>query len=184
MIPLLTRYAAAGASRSLPRTLPATRVLPGTIRKASTESNPQAKDLFARFAKLDPELYGILTVTLGAIGAFAYFFGKPQATPLQRASDCLPVLKSSLHKLTLCLHLPAGNPTSATDSRKVPAVQGSEPWRTEGTHGKYMYYPQGDTKNAPREAPSALNVVVLPEVNLPKELHEKYNKWGKPEWEL
>ncbi|EOD48614.1 uncharacterized protein LTHEOB_5076 [Neofusicoccum parvum] len=152
MIPLLTRYAAAGASRSLPRTLPATRVLPGSIRKASTESNPQAKDLFARFAKLDPELYGILTVTLGAIGAFAYFF--------------------------------AGNPTSATDSRKVPAVQGSEPWRTEGTHGKYMYYPQGDTKNAPREAPSALNVVVLPEVNLPKELHEKYNKWGKPEWEL
>lgn len=152
MLSLLARNTAARAPRSLPRSFPISRVAPGTIRKASTETNPPARDLLTRFAKLDPELYGILTVTLGAIGVFAYFF--------------------------------AGNPTKASDARPVPAVPGSEPWRGEGGTGKYMYYPQGNPMHPPKQAPSALNHVVIPNVNLPKELHEKYNKWGKPEYDI
>lgn len=76
MLSLLARNTAARASRSLPRSLPTSRVAPGSVRNASTETNPPARDLLTRFAKLDPELYGILTVTLGAIGVFAYFFGR------------------------------------------------------------------------------------------------------------
>ncbi|KAK0637872.1 hypothetical protein DIS24_g10402 [Lasiodiplodia hormozganensis] len=149
MLPVLTRTAAARAARRpvLPRIRPGTTTPPAALRKESTQANPPAKDLFTRFAKLDPELYGILAVTLGAVGVFGYFV--------------------------------AGNPTTSSDARPVPAVPGSEPWRAEGAHGKYMYYPGGDPHNAPREAPTALNVAVLPKVNLPKELHEKYNKYGK-----
>jgi nicotinate dehydrogenase subunit B len=36
-----------------------------------------------------------------------------------------------------------------------------------------------DLKAAPRDAPSALNAVVVPNVTLPRELHDKFNKWGK-----
>jgi hypothetical protein len=47
------------------------------------------------------------------------------------------------------------------------------------TGDRYKYHPGGDPRNAPKEAPSALHSVIVPNVNLPKELHEKYNKWGK-----
>ncbi|OJD30186.1 uncharacterized protein BKCO1_6500049 [Diplodia corticola] len=152
----LTRTTTTRAARQLPfpRTLPALRppatAAAAAIRKASTTTPikpEQTKDLFTRFAKLDPELYGILTVTLGAVSAFAYYF--------------------------------AGNPTGSSDARSVPAVPGSEPWREAGASGKYMYYPGGDVHRTPKEAPSALNAAVIPGVNLPKELHEKYNKYGK-----
>ncbi|KAK7537104.1 uncharacterized protein J3D65DRAFT_624394 [Phyllosticta citribraziliensis] len=69
-------------------------------------------------------------------------------------------------------------PTSSTSENPVAKVPGSEPWNS-GSQGKYQYHPGGDTTQAPREAPSALNTVIIPNVNLPKELHEKYNKWGK-----
>jgi hypothetical protein len=52
------------------------------------------------------------------------------------------------------------------------------PWESEHG-GKYQYHPGGDHKAAPKEAPSALNSVVVPNVTLPKELHDKFNKWGK-----
>ena len=52
------------------------------------------------------------------------------------------------------------------------------PWEGN-TSGKYQYHPGGDPKNPPRDAPSALNSVVVPNVTLPKELHDKFNKWGK-----
>jgi len=71
------------------------------------------------------------------------------------------------------------------------------PWES-GSEGKYQYHPGGDTSAAPKDAPSALNVVIVPNVKLTKvrgdalmharlvlkadgnqELHEKYNKWGK-----
>ncbi|KAL1634103.1 hypothetical protein SLS58_010801 [Diplodia intermedia] len=125
------------------------------IRRASTESNNvQARTLFSRFAKLDPELYGILAVTVGAVSAFAYYFELP----------------SFKRKCRLIVNLLAGNPTGTSDSRNVPAVPGSEPWRKEGAtaSGKYMYYPGGDVHSKPKEAPSALNVAVIPKVNLPK----------------
>lgn len=62
----------------------------------------------------------------------------------------------------------AGNPTKATDARSVPAVPNSEPWNGEGSTGKYKYYPQGNPMHPPKEAPSALNQVIIPNVNLPK----------------
>lgn len=52
------------------------------------------------------------------------------------------------------------------------------PW--ESDHGgKYKYHPNNDPNAEPRDAPSALNVVVVPNVKLPEELHDKFNKWGK-----
>lgn len=75
------------------------------------------------------------------------------------------------------------------------------PWETGSTQGKYQYHPGGDASAPPKDAPSAVNVVVVPDVNLPKvrvkqiaivneiasqdtdwflqHLHDKYNKWGK-----
>jgi hypothetical protein len=73
------------------------------------------------------------------------------------------------------------------------------PWETGSTEGKYRYHPGGDPSAAPKDAPSAVNVVVIPDVDLPKvglqrpsslwiwdeltaseqRLHDKYNKWGK-----
>lgn len=41
------------------------------------------------------------------------------------------------------------------------------PWETGG-QGKYQYYPGGDRSAQPKEAPSAVNTVVVPDVNLPK----------------
>jgi hypothetical protein len=42
------------------------------------------------------------------------------------------------------------------------------PWESGSTEGKYQYHPGGDTSLAPKDAPSAINVVVIPDVNLPK----------------
>ncbi|RAL68336.1 hypothetical protein DID88_007066 [Monilinia fructigena] len=63
-----------------------------------------------------------------------------------------------------------GKPTSATSEAKA-----MPPDRIS----KYQYHPAGDPRNPPKDAPSALHSVIVPNVNLPKELHEKYNKWGK-----
>jgi len=41
------------------------------------------------------------------------------------------------------------------------------PWET-GSSGKYQYHPGGDPNVPPKDAPSAVNVVVIPNVNLPK----------------
>ncbi|KAF3000020.1 hypothetical protein G7054_g8641 [Neopestalotiopsis clavispora] len=67
-------------------------------------------------------------------------------------------------------------PTKSTSEQSV-GIAGM-PWES-GSEGKYQYHPGGDTSLAPKDAPSAINVVVIPDVNLPKHLHEKYNKWGK-----
>lgn len=42
------------------------------------------------------------------------------------------------------------------------------PWEGEASSGKYSYHPAGDASASPRDAPSAINVVVIPDVNLPK----------------
>jgi hypothetical protein len=45
------------------------------------------------------------------------------------------------------------------------------PWQGEGDASrqpyKYQYHPGGNSKNAPKDAPSALNSVIVPNVNLP-----------------
>lgn len=72
------------------------------------------------------------------------------------------------------------NPTSSSSENAVSKVQNSEPWKEGSEHGAaYQYHPGGDTKRERRDAPSALNEVIIPNVNLPKSLHDKYNKWGK-----
>ena len=78
----------------------------------------------------------------------------------------------------------------------------SMPWESGAADGKYRYHPGGNPSSEPRDAPSAVNVVIVPDVNLPKvrkkqmegqrpndsladtgglaqELHDKWNKWGK-----
>lgn len=57
-------------------------------------------------------------------------------------------------------------PTSSTSEQKVPHA--GHPWETGSGEGKYSYYPGGDRNAEPKEAPSAVNTVVVPDVNLPK----------------
>jgi hypothetical protein len=59
-------------------------------------------------------------------------------------------------------------PTKATDETHVEIAKSGMPWESEGGEGKYSYHPGGDTRNAPKDAPSAINVVVVPDVTLPK----------------
>lgn len=54
-------------------------------------------------------------------------------------------------------------------------AEGSMPWQVEsskgqgaGEHFKYQYHPGGDPTKAPKDAPSALHSVIVPNVNLPK----------------
>lgn len=59
------------------------------------------------------------------------------------------------------------SPTKSTDEEKVKIAE--MPWeRTGAPGGKYQYHPGADPNAAPKEAPSAVNVVVVPDVNLPK----------------
>ncbi|KAF6814301.1 hypothetical protein CPLU01_14440 [Colletotrichum plurivorum] len=67
-------------------------------------------------------------------------------------------------------------PTTSTSESAV--LKAGMPWETD-SEGKYKYHPGGNPNNAPKDAPSAVNTVIIPDVTLPKELHEKYNKWGK-----
>ncbi len=50
----------------------------------------------------------------------------------------------------------------------MPLAKASMPWETGSTQGKYQYHPGGDLNAAPKDAPSAVNVVVVPDVELPK----------------
>ncbi|RPA94483.1 hypothetical protein L873DRAFT_1746976 [Choiromyces venosus 120613-1] len=105
-------------------------------------------------AKRDPELYILLAVMSGAFGLAGFYFGR--------------------------------KPTSATSEEgRINVAKGGMPWHGESTEAsardqfKYKYHPGGDARNPPKDAPSALHSVIVPNVNLPKGLHDKYNKWGK-----
>jgi hypothetical protein len=50
----------------------------------------------------------------------------------------------------------------------VPMAKEGMPWETGSTEGKYRYHPGGDRNAPPKDAPSAVNVVVVPDVTLPK----------------
>jgi hypothetical protein len=67
----------------------------------------------------------------------------------------------------MCLHFSARSPTSASSERTVAKAADSEPWKQAGGAGPYQYHPGGDT-SVKKDAPSALNVVVIPNVTLPK----------------
>ncbi|KZZ97681.1 hypothetical protein AAL_03645 [Moelleriella libera RCEF 2490] len=69
-------------------------------------------------------------------------------------------------------------PTKSTSENHVSIAKDGMPWEGDG-QGKYKYHPGGDVNAEPKDAPSALNSVVVPNVTLPRELHDKYNKYGK-----
>ncbi|KAL7268567.1 hypothetical protein RUND412_008809 [Rhizina undulata] len=110
------------------------------------------KSVLKQGAKRDPELYILFAVMSGAFGLAGYYFGT--------------------------------KPTSATsEDTRVNVAHKSQPWNDPNASAsdtyKYKYHPDGDSRNAPKEAPSALHTTIVPNVSLPKELHEKYNKYGK-----
>jgi hypothetical protein len=59
------------------------------------------------------------------------------------------------------------NPTSSSSENPVAIAVDSEPWKTGGD-AKYQYHPGGDTSKPRKDAPSALNEVIVPNVNLPR----------------
>lgn len=50
----------------------------------------------------------------------------------------------------------------------MPWQVGSAKGNKADDHFKYQYHPGGDQKKAPKDAPSALNSVIVPNVTLPK----------------
>ena len=80
---------------------------------------------------------------------------------------------TSLHCPVSALRLgtSGGKSTSASSEAKVAIAPESMPWQTDRDGNKdfkYQYHPGGDTSKPLKEAPSALNVVIVPDVNLPK----------------
>ncbi|KAF2748710.1 hypothetical protein M011DRAFT_466493 [Sporormia fimetaria CBS 119925] len=73
---------------------------------------------------------------------------------------------------------------TGSDYSGVATVDESKPWEKDASSGKYKYYVAGDPKQGVKDAPSALNTVIIPNVTLPKELHEKYNKFGKEDYDF
>lgn len=68
-------------------------------------------------------------------------------------------------------------PTSATSEAEVSVANSSMPWEVDheahdhddhSKHFKYQYHPKGDTSAKPKNAPSALNTVIVPNVTLPR----------------
>ena len=88
---------------------------------------------------------------------------QPQLTPL----SCQTLMAIMIGAAGLVGWHFSRNPTSSSSENKVAAIEGSEPWK-DGGEGKYQYHPGGDTSRGKRDAPSALNEVVVPNVNLPK----------------
>lgn len=103
--------------------------------------------------KRDPELYVLLGVMAGAFGLAGWYFGS--------------------------------KPTSTTSQSNVRIAESAMPWEVDekdvSTKGdfKYSYHPHGDKSQPLKQAPSALNEVVVPNVTLPASLHEQFNKYGK-----
>ncbi|EEP75639.1 conserved hypothetical protein [Uncinocarpus reesii 1704] len=103
--------------------------------------------------KRDPELYLLLGVMAGAFGLAGWYFGR--------------------------------SPTTVTSESNIRIGESAMPWEvddekaeTQG-HFKYQYHPHGDKNQPLKSAPSALNEVVIPNVTLPKDLHDRFNKYGK-----
>ncbi|KAL1972302.1 hypothetical protein VTN31DRAFT_7521 [Thermomyces dupontii] len=104
-------------------------------------------------SKRDPELYVLLGVMSGAFLLAGWYFGS--------------------------------KPTSVTSESNVRIGESSMPWEggEEGKIYKYRYHPHGDKSQPLRNAPSALNTVIVPNVTLPADLHERFNKYGKEEYD-
>ncbi|KAK9417416.1 hypothetical protein SUNI508_08776 [Seiridium unicorne] len=121
------------------------------------------------------------------------FSNRTFTTSVRRSAQTDPALKDETKRNPelfilggiMCLALGGAGlyfgrtPTKSTSEQSVGMAQSGMPWESGSSEGKYQYHPGGDTSAEPKDAPSAINVVVIPDVNLPKSLHDKYNKWGK-----
>ncbi|RPA82782.1 hypothetical protein BJ508DRAFT_360997 [Ascobolus immersus RN42] len=113
-------------------------------------ANVGAKQFMKKAGKKDPELMVLGGIMVSILGVAGYMMGSKSVTE--------------------------------NDTTDVKAVPKSAPWEENATgkgNYKYKYYPEGDTNATPKEAPSALHAVVVPNVTLPKEHHATWNKWGK-----
>ena len=72
----------------------------------------------------------------------------------------------------------SSNPTSSSSENKIGKADGTEPWKT-GRDAAYQYHPHGDPSKPRKDAPSALNEVIIPNVNLPK-----VSLFGGREWRI
>lgn len=106
----------------------------------------------------------------------------------------------------------ARKPTSSSSEASTSMAEGTMPWQVGSSksdesqeHFKYQYHPGGDKKKGLKNAPGALNTVIIPNVTLTKvgrlqsgagrdqsrlvphhtetvraqAQHDKFNKWGK-----
>ena len=86
----------------------------------------------------------------------------------------------SPHPGLLAEHLsPGRKPTSSSSEAPVSMAEGTMPWQSskakgdakQNEHFKYQYHPGGDASKAPKDAPSALHSVIVPNVTLTKVGH-------------
>ncbi|PWW77408.1 hypothetical protein C7212DRAFT_314152 [Tuber magnatum] len=120
----------------------------------SSVGGTAGKDALRIAARKDPELYILMGIMCATSGLVGYYF--------------------------------SSKPTMAVgEEERINVVRGSAPWNEDGlpnsdeNNYKYKYYPDADNRKPPKNAPAALHSVIIPNVNLPKRLHEKYNKYGK-----
>ncbi|KAI9885377.1 MAG: Eukaryotic peptide chain release factor GTP-binding subunit [Watsoniomyces obsoletus] len=124
--------------------------------QAAASADERGGSALRRGAKRDPELYVLLSIMAGAFGLVGWFFGS--------------------------------KPTATSEETKVGMAAKSMPWQDDGSTNenggsfKYKYHPGGDPKKPPKEAPSALHSVIVPNVTLPKHLHDRFNKYGRDDW--
>ncbi|PGH10591.1 hypothetical protein AJ79_05414 [Helicocarpus griseus UAMH5409] len=107
----------------------------------------------AKGSRRDPELYILLGIMAGAFGIAGWYLGS--------------------------------SPTTATSESNIRIGESAMPWEQEDegkAFYKYEYHPYGDTSKPLKRAPSALNEVIVPNVTLPKDLHDKFNKYGKDDY--
>ncbi|KAI4112897.1 MAG: hypothetical protein LQ348_000596 [Seirophora lacunosa] len=139
----------------------ATKAAGRTAQSGSSSGGAQKgkQSVLQKGAKRDPELYILLTIMTGAFGLAGYHFGR--------------------------------KPTSSSSEAPVSMAEGTMPWQKSSAKGddkndhyKYQYHPGGDKNKAPKNAPSALNSVIVPNVTLPKSWHDQYNKYGKDEYDF
>ncbi|KAI0431766.1 hypothetical protein F5Y09DRAFT_179133 [Xylaria sp. FL1042] len=147
------------------RALLSSRRFSTSARRLVQDSDPALK----AEEKRNPEVMILGGVMLLALGGAGLYFGASFVPPRLAGPSFIDENTPS----------PGRTPTSASSQDSVGMAKSGMPWETGATEGKYRYHPGGDGTAEPRDAPSAVNVVVIPDVDLPKRLHDKYNKWGK-----